>query len=52
MAWSGFWYATSYSRDGIAAAWKHEAAFCEEVVLAAIPLPLSFYLGVTGVDAP
>ena len=44
------WNATGYSRDGIAAAWKHEAAFREEVLLAAITLPLAFYLGRTGIE--
>ncbi|MCU0811860.1 MAG: diacylglycerol kinase [Thiobacillaceae bacterium] len=44
------WNATGYSRDGIAAAWKHEAAFREEVLLAAITLPLAFYLGITGIE--
>jgi diacylglycerol kinase (ATP) len=41
------WNATGYSRDGNAAAWKHEAAFREEVLLAAITLPLAFHLGRT-----
>ena len=44
------WNATGYSRDGIAAAWKHEVAFREEVLLAAIALPLAFYLGRTGIE--
>ncbi len=44
------WNATGYSRDGIAAAWKHEAAFREEALLAAITLPLAFYLGGTGAE--
>ncbi len=42
--------ALGYSRDGIAAAWKNEAAFREEVILAAIAIPLAFYLGKTGVE--
>ena len=42
--------ALAYSRDGIAAAWKNEAAFREEVLLAAIAIPLAFYLGKTGVE--
>ena len=41
------WNATGYSGDRIAAAWKHEAAFREEVLLAAIILPLAFHLGRT-----
>jgi diacylglycerol kinase (ATP) len=44
------WNALGYSRDGIAAAWKNEAAFREEVLLAVITIPLAFYLGKTGVD--
>ncbi len=42
--------AFGYSRDGIAAAWKNEAAFREEVLLAAFAIPLAFYLGKTGVE--
>ena len=42
--------AFGYSRDGIAAAWKNEAAFREEVLLAAFAIPLDFYLGKTGVE--
>nr|MBL8411001.1 diacylglycerol kinase [Dechloromonas sp.] len=42
--------ALGYSRDGLAAAWKNEAAFREEVLLAAVTIPLAFYLGRTGVD--
>ena len=44
------WNATGYSRDGILAAWRHEAAFREEILLAAITIPLAFYLGKTGVE--
>ena len=42
--------ALGYSRDGIAAAWKNEAAFREEVLLAAIAIPLAFYFGRSGVE--
>ena len=42
--------ALGYSRDGIRAAWKNEAAFREEIVLAVITVPLAFYLGKTGVE--
>ena len=42
--------ALGYSRDGLCAAWKNEAAFREEVMLAAITLPLAFYLGKTGIE--
>ena len=42
--------ALSYSRDGLASAWKHEAAFREEVLLAAIAIPLGLWLGRTGLE--
>ncbi len=42
--------ALGYSRDGLSAAWKNEAAFREEVLLAAIAIPLAIYLGKTGGD--
>lgn len=44
------WNALGYSRDGLGAAWKNEAAFREEVLLAVIALPLALYLGKTGPD--
>lgn len=44
------WNATGYSRDGLKAAWKNEAAFREEVLLALFAIPLALYLGKTGVD--
>lgn len=42
--------ALGYSRDGLRAAWKNEAAFREEVLLAAIALPLALVLGRTGIE--
>lgn len=42
--------ALGYSRDGLAAAWKNEAAFREEVLLAAIALPLAVWLGHNGIE--
>ena len=42
--------ALGYSRDGLAAAWKNEAAFREEVLLAAIAIPLGIMLGKTGIE--
>jgi len=36
--------ATGYSWKGLKAAWKHEAAFRQELMLAIIGLPLAFYL--------
>ncbi len=44
------WNALGYSRDGIGAAWKNEAAFREEVLLAVIAIPLALYLGRSGGD--
>jgi diacylglycerol kinase (ATP) len=44
------WNATGYSRDGIVAAWKNEAAFREEVLLAIVIIPLGLWLGQTGVE--
>jgi diacylglycerol kinase (ATP) len=44
------WNALGYSQDGIAAAWRNEAAFREEVLLAVIAIPLAIYLGGTGVE--
>lgn len=43
------WNALFYSMAGLAAAFKHEAAFRQEVMLAAVLIPLSFYLQVGGV---
>lgn len=42
--------ALGYSRDGLAAAWKNEAAFREEVLLAAIAIPLAIVLGKSGIE--
>ena len=42
--------ALGYSRDGLRAAWQNEAAFREELLLAAVAIPLALYLGQTGVD--
>lgn len=42
--------ATRYSLRGVAACWRNEAAFRQEVMLAVVLLPLAFYLGDTGVE--
>ena len=42
--------ALGYSREGLLAAWRNEAAFRQEILLAAIALPLAFYLGKSGVE--
>jgi diacylglycerol kinase (ATP) len=44
------WNAFFYSFDGLKAALRHEDAFRQEVLLAAILLPLAFWLGETGVE--
>ncbi len=44
------WNALGYSKDGLTAAWRHEAAFREEVMLAIVAIPLALYLGKTGVE--
>ena len=40
--------ALGYSRDGLHAAWKHEAAFREEVLLLLVAVPLALYFGQDG----
>lgn len=42
--------ATCYSARGIRAAWCHEAAFRQEVMLAVVLLPAAFWLGTTMVQ--
>ena len=42
--------AFGYSRDGFAAAWKHEATFREELMLAAITIPAGLWLGQNGIE--
>jgi diacylglycerol kinase (ATP) len=42
--------AIGYSRDGLAAAWKHEAAFREEVMLAVVAIPLGLWLADNGIE--
>lgn len=41
--------AAGYSWAGLAAAFRHEDAFRQEVFLALLLIPLAFYLGETGV---
>jgi len=42
--------ATSYTWDGLCAAFKHEDAFRQEVFLALLLIPLALYLGETGIE--
>ncbi|MDR2188164.1 MAG: diacylglycerol kinase [Azonexus sp.] len=42
------WNALGYSCDGIKAAWQNEAAFRQEILLAALALPLALYFGQSG----
>ena len=42
------WNALGYSLDGLAAAFRHEDAFRQEVFLAAILIPVAFFLPATG----
>lgn len=50
---SGFrriWNAFHYSLDGLRAAWRHEDAFRQESLLAALLVPLGLWLGDGGVE--
>jgi diacylglycerol kinase (ATP) len=42
--------ATGYSLSGFAAAARHEDAFRQELILAAILIPLGFWLGASGIE--
>ena len=44
------WRATHYSTAGIRAAWTHEAAFRQEVLLTMILAPAAFWLGGSTVE--
>lgn len=48
--WRRVWNASRYSWAGLQAAWQHEQAFRQEVYLAAILLPLSFWCASNGVE--
>lgn len=43
-------WASVYSWQGVRAAWRHEAAFREEVCLALLLVPLGLYLGANGLE--
>ena len=40
------WHATLYSLQGLAAAWRHEAAFRQETALACVMIPLALGLAI------
>lgn len=42
--------AFGYSLQGLGAAWRHEAAFRQEVALSAILIPLGLWLGNTAIE--
>jgi diacylglycerol kinase (ATP) len=42
--------ATKFSAQGLAAAWKNEAAFRQELILVVILLPAAFWLGQTALE--
>jgi len=42
--------AGGYSWQGLCAAWRHEAAFRQEIWLAVVMIPLGLYLGGNGVE--
>jgi diacylglycerol kinase (ATP) len=42
--------ATRYSAEGLGAAFRHEDAFRQEVVAAAVLIPLAIWLGNTGIE--
>jgi diacylglycerol kinase (ATP) len=44
------WNAFFYSCNGLVAAWRHEAAFRQEVLLAIVALPLGIWLGADGIE--
>ncbi len=43
--------AFGFSRQGLSAAFKNEAAFRQEIYLSIILIPLAFFLGETGVES-
>ena len=43
-------HATRFSLQGLAACWRHESAFRQEAMLAAVLMPLGLWLGADGVE--
>lgn len=48
--WRRLVNATHYSLDGLRAAWRHENAFRQELVLAAVLVPIALLLPFSGVE--
>ncbi len=44
------WFALRHSRDGIAATWREESAFRQEVCVAAILLPVAMLMPLSAVE--
>lgn len=44
------WRALGYSLAGLRAAWRHESAFRQELLVALIVIPLGLWLGQDGVE--
>ncbi len=44
------WKATAYSLQGLSAAWQHESAFRQELVLSIVLLPVSFWIAESWVE--
>lgn len=44
------WNALHYSMDGFKAAYQHEDAFRQEVLMALVLIPVGIYLGKTGIE--
>jgi diacylglycerol kinase (ATP) len=48
--WRRLVNATRYTIDGLVAAWRHEEAFRQEVVIAAVLLPVALWLPLSAVE--
>ena len=44
------WKASIYSIQGLKAAWKHESAFRQELIIGLVLLPISFWIANTWVE--
>lgn len=48
--WQRWLNAIKYSHAGFQSAWKNEAAFREEIILAIVLIPLALWLGKTNIE--